>query len=169
VAVLDLDFHHGNGTQEIFYRDSEVLYVSLHADPNEAYPYFSGYAEERGEGPGEGANLNLPLPRRCDEKRYLETLRGALGAIASFLPAYLVVSLGTDILSQDPVGGMGMSVPGFRALGEAVRGLDLQTLIVQEGGYAVEPMGACVAEFLAPWGATATRAGAPGRGSRPRG
>ncbi|MBN1834721.1 MAG: histone deacetylase family protein [Spirochaetales bacterium] len=152
VAVLDLDFHHGNGTQEIFYRDAEVLYVSLHADPNEAYPYFSGYRDERGEGPGEGANLNFPLPGRCGESAYRETLAEALEGVGSFAPAYLVVSLGTDILSQDPVGGMGMSVSGFGRLGEAVRALGLPTLVVQEGGYAVEAIGACVAEFLGAWG-----------------
>ena len=151
VAVLDLDFHHGNGTQEIFYRDPTVLYVSLHADPNEAYPYFAGYPEETGEGPGLGANRNFPLPQRCDERRYRETLAEALEVVRAFAPGYLVVSLGTDILSQDPVGGMGMSVQGFGRLGEEVRGLGLPTLVVQEGGYAVEAIGECVGAFLEPW------------------
>ena len=151
VAILDLDFHHGNGTQEIFYEAPEVLYVSLHADPNEAYPYYSGYSDETGEGSGSGTNLNFPLPRRCDEHRYREALAEALAAIEGFAPRFLVVSLGTDILSQDPVGGMGMSVEGFGRLGEAVRTLDLPTLIVQEGGYAVEAIGDCVCSFLAPW------------------
>jgi acetoin utilization deacetylase AcuC-like enzyme len=104
-----------------------------------------------GTGPGRGANLNFLLPRRCDEGRYRETLAEALAAVRRFAPAYLVVSLGTDIPAEDPVGGMQMSVSGFGRLGEEVRALDLPTLVVQEGGYPVEAIGECVAAFLAPW------------------
>jgi acetoin utilization deacetylase AcuC-like enzyme len=151
VAILDLDFHHGNGTQDIFYECGEVMYVSLHADPHESYPYFSGYREETGEGRGSGTNLNFPLPKSCEYSRYRQALAEALEAIVRFGPVYLVVSLGTDILAEDPVGGMGMSVDGFGGLGEAVRELSLPTLVVQEGGYAVELVGECVAAFLEPW------------------
>jgi acetoin utilization deacetylase AcuC-like enzyme len=148
-AVLDLDYHHGNGTQAIFYSSSRVLFVSLHADPQRAYPYFCGYVEERGDGEGLGFNRNWPLPLRCEQGRYLDTLRRALEDIAKFAPRFLVVSLGTDTCQEDPVGGMGLSVEGFGLAAAAVRSLGLPTLVVQEGGYRTAVIGECVAAFLA--------------------
>ncbi|MCS7011481.1 MAG: histone deacetylase family protein, partial [Anaerolineales bacterium] len=103
VAILDVDYHHGNGTQEIFYTSNQVLYVSLHADPKEAYPYFSGYAEETGAGAGLGFNWNIPLPPGTDDARYRDALSQALTKIRQFAPQFLVLSLGFDICHVDPL------------------------------------------------------------------
>jgi acetoin utilization deacetylase AcuC-like enzyme len=147
-AVLDLDFHHGNGTQDIFYDSAEVLYVSLHADPNSAYPYFSGYEEERGEGPGEGTTCNHCLPRRCGDARYLACLDTARREISAFRPAFLVVSLGLDPLQDDPVGDLGISPAGFAAAGRKLAELGLPLLVVQEGGYAVDRVAEAAVSFF---------------------
>ncbi|MEX2420441.1 MAG: histone deacetylase family protein, partial [Actinomycetota bacterium] len=103
VAILDVDYHHGNGTQQLFYERGEVLYVSLHGDPERAYPYFSGFAEETGSGAGTGANLNLPLPAGCSNDAYLDALARGLEAIERFGDAHLVVSLGIDTYHLDPI------------------------------------------------------------------
>jgi len=143
-AILDLDFHHGNGTQDIFYSSPEVLYVSLHADPNVSYPYFSGYEDERGEGPGEGANRNICLPRGCGNARYLNGLEAAQGEIAAFRPDFLVVSLGVDPQEGDPVGDLGITDAGFTAVGRKLAELGLPLLLVQEGGYALDSLAGAV-------------------------
>ncbi len=148
VAILDVDLHHGNGTQGIFYRRDDVLTVSTHADPIRFYPFFWGYASERGEGPGLGANLNLPLPRGSDDEAYAPALETALARIRSFAPEALVVALGLDAHESDPFGGLRISTDGFGRIAEAVAGLGLPTLLVQEGGYLTEHLGPNLARFL---------------------
>lgn len=148
VAILDLDYHHGNGTQEIFYDDPLVMFCSLHADPDENYPYYWGGADEVGEGPGKGANRNWPLPRDTDDESYLQTLELALDAILTFSPEHLVVSAGFDILVGDPVGGFAVTNDGLRRIGCLVASLDIPTVIVQEGGYAIEHLGEYAVTFL---------------------
>jgi acetoin utilization deacetylase AcuC-like enzyme len=155
VAILDVDYHHGNGTQEIFYSDPTVLFVSLHAHPDDDYPFLWGAAEERGEGPGHGFNLNLPLPRGTGDGPYLGALEQGLAAIRAVAPRYLVVSLGLDIAAGDPSalsGGFAVTDQGFRAIGRQVAGLGLPTLIVQEGGYGLASLGANATAFLSAWG-----------------
>ena len=137
VALLDIDHHHGNGSQDIFYRRRDVLTVSLHGNPRGAYPYFSGYADERGEGEGLGFNRNFPLRPGTDDGHYIETLDEALGVIKRFKPETLVLSLGFDIMRGDPTGTFVLTVAGLRAIGERIGRMGLPTLIVQEGGYSM--------------------------------
>jgi acetoin utilization deacetylase AcuC-like enzyme len=141
VAILDIDYHHGNGTQDIFYASDQVLFASLHADPARQYPLFWGYAHERGESAGEGCNHNFPLPPGVDDCAYLEVLDQALDLIASFSPRYLVVSAGLDIYGEDPLGDFAISPEGFSRIGERIASLHLPTLLVQEGGYHLERLG----------------------------
>ena len=141
VAVLDVEYHHGNGTQQIFYRRADVLYVSLHADPDRAFPYFVGWDDERGAGPGEGFTLNLPLPAGCTNDRYLAALDTALERIAEHAAAALVVSLGFDTYGQDPIADFALSTDVYQEVGRRVAGLGLPTLILQEGGYFVPKLG----------------------------
>jgi len=148
VAVLDVDCHHGNGTQHIFYERDDVLYVSLHGDPETTFPYYWGRADEVGEGPGRGFNVNLPLPPRCEDRCYLAALATALDVILKFGPTFLVVSLGTDPLRTDHVGRLALSPAAFRRMGEYAAELGLPTLVVQEGGYDLARMGGCVVDFL---------------------
>ena len=137
VALLDIDHHHGNGSQDIFYRRRDVLTVSLHGNPRNSYPYFSGYADERGEGEGLGFNRNFPLRPGTDDKSYLVALDEALHVIKRFKPETLVVSLGFDIMRGDPTGTFAITVAGMRAIGERIGRMGLPTLIVQEGGYSI--------------------------------
>jgi len=148
VAVVDVDYHHGNGTQEIFYARDDVLTVSLHVDPHLEYPYFWGHAEERGSGVGEGWNLNLPLPLGCDEGAYLAALDDALRVVRSFGPDCVVVSLGVDTFVGDPVGGFNLTEGSFPPIGARFHALGLPTLVVQEGGYALAALGRNVVGFL---------------------
>lgn len=141
VAVLDVDYHHGNGTQQIFYRRADVLYVSLHADPERAYPYFAGWAGERGAGDGEGCTLNVPLPAGCTNDGYLAALGPALERIGLFGAAVMVVSLGFDTYGQDPIGDFALSTDVYHEVGRRVAALDLPTLVLQEGGYFVPKLG----------------------------
>jgi len=149
VAVLDLDCHHGNGTQDIFYEAAEVLCVSIHADPASAFPYYWGYADETGAGDGEGANLNLPLPRGADDGIYFGALGRALEAVSNCEAGSLVVSLGTDTAADDPVGLFCLSAGAFTEMGARVAALGLPTLVVQEGGYNRGTAGRRVTDFLA--------------------
>ncbi|MEW5962320.1 MAG: histone deacetylase family protein [Pseudomonadota bacterium] len=137
VALLDIDYHHGNGAQDIFYGRSDVLTLSIHGHPSHAYPNFSGYADERGEGTGLGYNRNWPLEPPVDDDRYMRVLGEALAAVGRFRPRYLVVSVGFDIMRGDPTGSFAISTSGLRRIAEAIAALDLPTLFVQEGGYAV--------------------------------
>ncbi|MBX3570547.1 MAG: histone deacetylase family protein [Rhizobiaceae bacterium] len=148
VAILDVDLHHGNGTQGIFYARSDVLTVSLHADPVRFYPFFWGHADERGEGAGLGCNLNLPLPRKSGDKAFLDALDVAFRRIRAFAPEALVVALGLDAFEGDPFGGLSVSTPGFSRIGAAIAGLGLPAVIVQEGGYLCDALGDNLTSFL---------------------
>ena len=140
-AILDVDVHHGNGTQGIFYDRDDVLTVSIHADPARFYPFFWGHAQERGHGRGTGCNLNLPLPRGTGDDAYLGTLDRALERIADFGADAVVVALGLDAYEGDPFQGLAITTPGFARIGAAIAGLGLPTLFVQEGGYLCEELG----------------------------
>jgi acetoin utilization deacetylase AcuC-like enzyme len=137
VALIDIDFHHGNGSQDIFYRRDDVLVISLHGHPNHAYPYFSGFTDERGEGAGRGFNVNFPLPEGIDDARYLQVLALAIRRIREFKPTHLVVSFGVDIMRGDPTGSFVVTTQGMQRIGEALARLELPTLVVQEGGYSL--------------------------------
>ncbi|WP_321344332.1 histone deacetylase family protein [Breoghania sp.] len=140
-AILDIDLHHGNGTQGIFYNRSDVLTVSIHADPIRFYPFFWGHAHERGEGAGLGYNLNLPLPRGTGDDDYLATLETAFAHIRAFGADVLVVALGLDAYENDPLKGLAVTTPGFARIGEAIGRFGLPTLFVQEGGYLSVELG----------------------------
>ena len=149
VAILDVDVHHGNGTQGIFWRRADVLFVSLHADPAAFYPFYAGYADETGEGPGAGRTFNIPLPQGTDDDAYLAALGRALERIRGFGPALLLVSLGLDAAEDDPLGVLKITTAGFRRIAAAIAGLELPTVLVQEGGYLSPALGANAAAFLA--------------------
>jgi acetoin utilization deacetylase AcuC-like enzyme len=153
VAILDVDLHHGNGTQGIFYARGDVLTVSLHADPERFYPFFWGYASERGEGPGLGCNLNLPLPRKSGDQAFLGALDAALQRIRAFAPDALVVALGLDAFEGDPFGGLLVTTPGFARIAERIATLRLPTAVVQEGGYLCDALSANLSSFLTAFGA----------------
>jgi acetoin utilization deacetylase AcuC-like enzyme len=148
VAVLDVDLHHGNGTQGIFYRRGDVLTVSIHAHPERYYPFFWGYSQERGEGPGLGVNLNLPIPRGTGDDGFLDGMVLGLERIRSFAPDVLVVALGLDAFEGDPFGGLAVTTPGFGRIAEAVAKLELPSIIVQEGGYLCPELGDNLEAFL---------------------
>jgi acetoin utilization deacetylase AcuC-like enzyme len=148
VAILDIDYHHGNGQQDIFWRRGDVLTVSLHGHPRFAYPYFSGFDDETGDGEGKGANLNIPLPERLDGAGYLRALRRALDAVARFDPRFLVVALGLDPARNDPTGTWTLGAADFRANGRAIGALGLPTLVVQEGGYRTRTLGVNARNFF---------------------
>jgi acetoin utilization deacetylase AcuC-like enzyme len=148
VAVLDLDVHHGNGTQHIFEQRDDVFTLSIHGDPAGLYPFFSGYSDEIGTGPGLGFNLNITLPPGTGPKEYRPALAAVLDRIGSFRPTFLVLPFGADSHDADPIGGFKLPTAFFREMGAAVRALGLPTLVTQEGGYNLDVIGACVVEFL---------------------
>jgi len=148
VAILDVDLHHGNGTQGIFYDRADVLTVSIHADPVRFYPFFWGHADERGEGTGLGFNYNLPLPRKTADNGFLAALDKALSRIAYFAPQALVVALGLDAFEGDPFGGLSVSTQGFGRIAHLIAQLSLPTVIVQEGGYMCDALGENLTSFL---------------------
>jgi acetoin utilization deacetylase AcuC-like enzyme len=141
VAVLDVDFHHGNGTQDIFYDRADVLYVSLHGDPADAFPYFLGYADEVGSGAGAGFNLNLPLPRGTPFAPWRDALNVALARIHAFRADALIVSLGVDTFAEDPISFFKLQSVDFSTYGRMIGACGLPTLFVFEGGYAVAQVG----------------------------
>jgi len=147
-AILDVDVHHGNGTQGIFYGRCDVLTVSIHADPARFYPFFWGHAHERGTGAGLGANLNLPLARGTGDEDYLATLGTALARIAAFGADAIVVALGLDAHVDDPFRGLAVTTPGFTRIAAAIAGAGLPVLCVQEGGYVSDALGANLTAFL---------------------
>ena len=147
-AILDIDLHHGNGTQDIFYEREDVLFVSLHADSAWTYPYLSGYRGETGAGRGLGYTLNYPLPVGTPDAGYQEALADALSSIRAFAPGILVLSLGFDPFEGDPYQGLKVTTPGFGRIGEMIAALGLPTAIVQEGGYAVDDLQANLSSFL---------------------
>ncbi len=148
VAILDVDFHHGNGTQNIFYDRDDVLFVSIHGDTRSAYPYFSGYPDERGIGPGLDHTLNLPLPRGTDWPTYREALALALKRIADHRPDCLIVSLGVDTFEHDPISHFKLRSPDYEQLGAQIAQTALPTLFVMEGGYMVDEIGINVVNTL---------------------
>lgn len=148
VALLDIDYHHGNGQQDIFWRRSDVLTISLHGHPRFAYPYFSGFEDERGAGEGEGANVNMPLPERLDGPGYLRALRTAVARIESFEPRFLVVAFGLDPAKHDPTGTWTLGAADFRENGLLLGRMGLPTLVVQEGGYRTRTLGVNARNFL---------------------
>lgn len=148
VAILDMDFHHGNGTQDIFYERDDVFTLSIHGHPDYAYPYFSGYRDETGQGRGLGLNRNFPLAPHTDEKKYLVTFSKALDILAAFKPETLVVSLGFDVLKGDPTGTFLLKPTVFQTLGRMLMSLNLPILIIQEGGYSVKNIKRGCAEFF---------------------
>ena len=141
VAILDVDYHHGNGTQQMFYERGDVLTVSLHADPKQEFPYFLGYADEIGVGAGEGYHMNLPLPWGTDWRRYAEALEHALKRIEQYGAEALVISLGLDTFEHDPISRFKLAEADYHRLGERIAWADLPTLFVMEGGYAVDALG----------------------------
>jgi len=149
VAIVDVDLHHGNGTQGIFYRRADVMTVSVHADPIRFYPFFWGHAHEIGEGAGRGYNLNLPLPRGSKDAEFLAALDRGLDAVRAFAPGALVIALGLDAFEGDPFGGLAVSTPGFGEIAKRLAGLGLPTAIVQEGGYLCDALGDNLTSFLA--------------------
>jgi acetoin utilization deacetylase AcuC-like enzyme len=148
VAVLDVDYHHGNGTQSIFYARDDVLTISLHADPSLEYPFFLGYADEPGEGKGHGFNVNYPLPFGTVWQDYEPALADALRKIAQFRPDALVVALGLDTFAGDPTTHFGIETEDYVSMGRTIAGLDLPVLVVLEGGYSVEHIGRNTVRFL---------------------
>ena len=148
VAVLDVDYHCGNGTQDIFYDRADVLTISIHADPDYEYPSYIGFADERGEGRGLGYHHNFPLPAGTDDTAYLETLGQALQKIREFKPAYLVVSAGMDIYADDPLGRIKVTTEGIGEIAKSIADLELPTVIIMEGGYANAALGKNILAFL---------------------
>lgn len=153
VAVLDVDYHHGNGTQSIFYARRDVLTVSIHGDPRTEYPFFLGHADERGAGAGAGFNLNLPLPRGTGFARWREALRVGLDAIASFGADALVVSFGVDTFEGDPISGFRLRSDDYLQVGRDIAGARLPTVFVFEGGYAIAEVGVNTVNVLEGFGA----------------
>ena len=148
VAILDLDYHHGNGQQNIFYERNDVLTISIHGHPSFAYPYFSGFVEERGSGDGLGFNVNYALPEKLNGQQYRETLMKAAKKIRKFSPLFLIVALGLDPAKGDPTGTWSLTADDFMKNGELVGSLGLPTLIVQEGGYKVRSLGINARHFF---------------------
>jgi len=148
VAVIDVDVHHGNGTQGIFYERADVLTVSIHADPANYYPYFWGHAHEAGAGLGTGFNLNLPLPLGDGDAPWLAAGDSAVARIRQFAPTALVVALGLDASESDPLQGLKVTGAGFHAMAGKIASLGLPTVLVQEGGYLSDDLGPNLAQFL---------------------
>ncbi|NOK59688.1 MAG: histone deacetylase family protein [Chloroflexi bacterium AL-W] len=148
VVILDIDYHHGNGTQQIFYERDDVLTVSIHADPAYEYPYFIGFDDERGKGAGEGYNLNISLAEGTTNIPYLEALDYALEAVAHFDPTYIIVATGVDTFEADPIGEFMLTSGVYPVIGQRIAALRRPTLLVQEGGYAVDALGNNVVGLL---------------------
>lgn len=141
VAILDVDFHHGNGTQSIFYDRDDVLFASIHGDPKTEYPFFLGHADETGEGPGQGYNLNLPLPAGTQSEQWFAALDTAIQRVKQHQPGALVVSLGLDTYAEDPISNFELMSDDFKVLGSKLSQMDLPTVIILEGGYATDDLG----------------------------
>ena len=148
VAILDIDYHAGNGTQDIFYERGDVLTISIHGDPNFEYPAFAGYADETGAGPGSGLQRNFPLPAGTDDVLYESTVDEALALIQSFEPVHLVVSAGMDIYEADPLGSFRVTREGIQEVGSRIASLKLPTLVVMEGGYNNADLGKNITTLL---------------------
>jgi acetoin utilization deacetylase AcuC-like enzyme len=141
VAILDIDYHGGNGTQDIFYERADVLTISIHGDPDFEYPHYVGFADETGAGAGLGFHRNFLLPKDTGDEEYLSALEEALTMIRKFTPDFLVLSFGADTFDGDPLGTFHVTRAGFSEIGKRVAGLNLPTTIIMEGGYANEALG----------------------------
>ncbi len=148
VAILDVDVHHGNGTQGIFYERNDVFTISLHCDPTDYYPFFSGYAHERGEGVGEGYNLNLPIAKDSGDDVFLSYLDKAKAALNAYQPDVLFVALGLDAFEGDPLDGLRVTTNGFGRIGASIAAMNFPTVLVQEGGYNRDHLGANITSFI---------------------
>lgn len=147
-AIIDIDYHHGNGTQAIFYDRADVYFSSIHADPDDEYPYYCGFAHEIGREAGEGFTLNVPLPLGTGEVDYLRALERVLVNVEEFRPDVLILSLGFDTLAGDPQGGMNLESGSFRLIGRLLAGTRRPLLIVQEGGYLIPNLAPALMRFL---------------------
>ena len=156
IAILDIDIHHGNGTQHIFYARSDVLFVSLHGDPDWQYPYFLGSQDEVGEGEGVGYNANYPLPKGTTDAMFLTALNDACNRIAIYKPTYLVISLGADTFEADPLGGFALTEAAYAQIGARIAKLNLPTVFIMEGGYAIAQLGVNVVNVLLGFEATSS-------------
>jgi acetoin utilization deacetylase AcuC-like enzyme len=148
VALLDIDFHHGNGTQDIFYARDDVFYISLHGDPDRQYPYFTGAADQCGAGAGRGYTLNYPLDANVDDDNYLQVLGQACEHIGHYAPSMLMVSLGVDTYAEDPLGDFKLTPAAYSRIGAALAQLRVPTVFIMEGGYAIEQLGQNVVGVL---------------------
>lgn len=148
IAILDVDFHHGNGTQDIYYHRPDVLYASLHGDPRHCYPYFAGHAHETGSGAGSGYTANYPLPKGTDWQGYQPALTAALQRIRAHQPRLLIVSLGVDTYRHDPISHFRLDSPDYLRMGQLIASTRLPTLFVLEGGYRVDDIGLNVTNTL---------------------
>ena len=149
VVVLDIDFHHGNGTQDIFYKDDKCFVISTHGDPRLYFPFYKGFSNETGEGAGTGYNLNILLEENCTYKQYVKTLKKfVIPAIKSFEPDSLVISAGFDTYEHDPIGTSEFHTEDYYELGLLLKKLTLPTVVVQEGGYFTKDLGKNVNSFL---------------------
>ncbi|WKZ34517.1 MAG: histone deacetylase family protein [Anaerolineales bacterium] len=148
VTILDIDYHAGNGTQDIFYERGDLLTISIHGDPDYEYPHYAGFADETGAGAGLGFHKNFPLPKDTGDEDYLSALDEVLGMIRRFAPDFLVLSAGMDVFDGDPLGMFRLTRDGFAEIGKRVAGLNLPTAIIMEGGYANEVLGDNVVTLL---------------------
>jgi acetoin utilization deacetylase AcuC-like enzyme/GNAT superfamily N-acetyltransferase len=148
IAILDIDYHHGNGTQEIFYERPDVLTISIHGHPSFTYPYFSGFISEKGRSEGRGYNINIPLPEHIDGERYLDILKETLMRVYRFKPRFLVITLGLDTAREDPTGSWNLEAKDFEAAGQIIGSPSLPALVVQEGGYDTRVLGINARSFL---------------------
>jgi acetoin utilization deacetylase AcuC-like enzyme len=148
VAILDIDYHHGNGTQAIFYADPDVWYGSIHVDPAVDYPFYAGYTDEIGAGAGRDTNYNLPLPPRIGEGQYLSALDLLFARLVASGPQWLIVSAGFDTYVDDPIGTFQVTTNGFHEIGRRLGELAIPTLVVQEGGYCTADLGRNAVAFL---------------------
>lgn len=148
VAILDIDYHHGNGTQEFFEERKFVFTASIHADTSEEYPYFWGYTEETGKGQAIGKNLNIPLKKGSGIKEYEQAVAQVITAFKEFKPDFLIISAGFDTHEKDPIGGFKLKSEDYKLIGKMLSSLNIPTLICQEGGYNIEVLGDCVKNFI---------------------
>ncbi|QDC02206.1 histone deacetylase family protein [Mesorhizobium sp. 8] len=148
VSILDVDVHHGNGAQSLFYRSKDIQTVSVHSDPRDTFPFFTGYPDEIGEGEGEGFNVNVPVVFHSTDEAYLEGVRRAVEVVRGYAPDIVILALGLDASEHDPADAMNMSSEGFRRMGELTGSLRLPTVLVQEGGYPSPVLGANLQGYL---------------------
>ena len=148
VAILDIDYHHGNGTQDIFYASEEILFVSIHANPTMDYPFYWGHSDERGDGRGEGKTLNLPLPRGTRLETYLTALETARSAVDAHQTDLLVLSYGADTFEEDPISHFKLRECDYNVIGLRIAELNIPTIVIMEGGYAIDALGLNVSSLL---------------------